>query len=174
MRRTLDERVLRSKGGSLICAVSLGRIKSGLNVEDVDAIMPRLRCSCLRERVTGFVTSAGSNLVVYLEGNRRGVAGGFREIEGNPGLSDVWLLAYAGLSKRQFADIELGVFEGDTGGTQTLESSFLGCRRGDLALLDETLRIHSAAYSPTDSTKYPTRQVGAPVLTATDLTRTVD
>ncbi|MEA3098841.1 MAG: hypothetical protein QOF74_3081, partial [Caballeronia mineralivorans] len=88
MRRTLGECVLRSKGRSLICAVSLGRIKTGLNAEDVDGIMSRLRCSFLRERVTGFVTSAGSNLVVYLEGNRRGVAGGFREIEGNPGLSD--------------------------------------------------------------------------------------
>lgn len=62
MGKALDERVLRSKAQSLICAVGLSRAKSGLSAEGIDAIM--LRRSGLQERVMGFVTNAGVNLVL--------------------------------------------------------------------------------------------------------------
>lgn len=99
----------------------------------------------------------------------------FREIEDSSLLlGDVCLRACAGLSKHRLCRYRKRFFEGDADGTQLVDASFLGCSRGDQALIDEALRIRSAAYSPTGSASYPTQAVGRPVLIATDLTRTAD
>jgi hypothetical protein len=132
----------------LLCVLYVSRVRASLRRADIDAI---ILVSLQRNRadgITGFLIRAGENFIEYLEGTQSCVANCFRRIERDPHHTNVSLIACARLCSRQFSSWEMRYFRGDANGTEQLEPTFFKFQGGDRALIDEAVRINSAAYRP--------------------------